>query len=128
MLGHSSSTPIHLKEYWVLLVSIKLWGHLWTGSSVELYVDNTAVCHTCTNQKPSDPQMSAFLREYLYLVVKYKFNPVVKHISTKDNYIADYLSRNFYKDEANKFFSSLNMHNMKQLDVADQMFTFTSSW
>jgi hypothetical protein len=72
--------------------------------------------------------MSAFLREYLYLVVKYKFNPVVKHISTKDNYIADYLSRNFSNDEATKFFSSLNMPNMKQLRVADQMFTFTSRW
>ena len=128
MLGHSASTPIHLKEYWVLLVSIKLWGHLWTGSSVELYVDNTAVCLTCTNQKPSDPQMSAFLREYLYLVVRFKFNPVVKHISTKENYVADYLSRNFSNDEAAKFFSSLNMPNMKQLHVADHMFTFTSRW
>ena len=128
MLGHSSSCPIHLKEFWVLLVSVKLWGHLWTGSSVELYVDNTAVCLTCTNQKPSDPQMSAFLREFLYLVVKFKFNPVVKHISTKDNYIADYLSRNFSEDGATKFFTSLNMSNMKQLHVTDQMFTFTSSW
>lgn len=128
MMGHSSSSPIHLKEFWVLLVSVKLWGHLWTGSSVELYVDNTAVCLTCTNQKPSDPQMSAFLREFLYLVVKFKFNPVVKHISTKDNYIADYLSRNFSEDGATKFFTSLNMSNMKQLHVTDQMFTFTSSW
>ena len=37
MLGQGSP-PIHLKEFWVLLVSIKLWGHLWSGSSVELYV------------------------------------------------------------------------------------------
>ena len=51
------SSAIHLKENWVLLLSIKLWGHLWSGSAVELFVDNTAVCLTCTNQKPSDPLM-----------------------------------------------------------------------
>ena len=63
------STPIHLKEFWVLLISIKLWGPSWSGSTVELFVDNTAVCQTCTKQKPLDPNMAAFLREYLFLVV-----------------------------------------------------------
>ena len=127
MLGEGSP-PIHLKEYWVLLVSIKLWGHLWSGSSVELYVDNTAVCLTCTNQKPSDPLMSAFLREFLYLVVKFKFHPVVKHIGTKENFVADYLSRNFSVVDATKFFASHSMVNMKPRAVPDSMFTFTSNW
>jgi hypothetical protein len=122
------SSPIHLKEFWILLLSIKLWGYLWSGSAVELFVDNTAVCLTCTNQKPSDPLMSAFLREFLFLVVKFKFHPIVKHIGTKENYIADYLSRNFSADEAAIFFASLNMAEMKQLPVPDDMFTFTSNW
>ena len=106
--------PIHLKEFWVLLVSIKLWGHLWTGSTAELYVDNTAVCLTCINQKPSNPLMSAFLREFLFLVVKYKFYPVVKHIGTKENFIADYLSRYFSTDAAAKFFTSIGMETWSQ--------------
>ena len=127
MLGEGSP-PIHLKEYWVLLVSIKLWGHLWSGSSVELYVDNTAVCLTCTNQKPSDPLMSAFLREFLYLVVKFKFHPVVKHIGTKENFVADYLSRNFSVVDAAKFFAAHSMVNMKPRSVPDSMFTFASNW
>ena len=127
MLG-DGSPPIHLKEYWVLLVSIKLWGHLWSGSSVELYVDNTAVVLTCVNQKPSDPMMSAFLREFLYLVVHFKFLPVVKHIGTKENYVADYLSRNFSLVDAAKFFASNSMANMKPRAVPDHMFTFTSNW
>ena len=38
------SNPIHQKEYWFLLVSIKLWGPTWSGQAVELFVDNTAVC------------------------------------------------------------------------------------
>ena len=121
-------TPIHLKEYWVLLISIKLWGHLWSGSTVELFVDNTAVCLTCTNQKPTDPLMAAFLREFLFLVVYYKFNPIVKHIGTKANFIADYLSRKFNPSEAASFFESHNMGGMRLLTVPDSMFTFTSDW
>ena len=126
MLGEGSP-PIHLKEYWVLLVSIKLWGHLWSGSSVELFVDNTAVVLTCVNQKPSDPMMSAFLREFLYLVVHFKFLPVVKHIGTKENFVADYLSRNFSMVKAAEFFASHRMANMKPRAVPDNMFTFTSN-
>ena len=79
------SVPIHQKEYWVLLVSMKIWGHKWSGSAVELFVDNTAVCYTCMNQKPTDPTMAAFLREFLCLVVYYKFHPVVSYIGTKEN-------------------------------------------
>ena len=124
----NKDTPIHLKEYWVLLVSIKLWGYLWSGSTVELYVDNTAVCLTCTNQKPSDPLMAAFLREFLFLVVYYKFNPIVKHIGTKENFVADYLSRNFCPLEASSFFASHDMSGMKLLQAPDHMFSFTSDW
>ena len=76
----SRSVPIHLKEFWVLLVSIKLWGPSWSGKCVELFVDNTAVCQTCTLQKPSDASMAAFLREFLYLVVQLKFHPIITHI------------------------------------------------
>ena len=121
-------TPIHLKEFWVLLISVKLWGHLWSGSTVELFVDNTAVCLTCSNQKPSDPLMSAFLREFLFLVVYYKFNPVVTHIGTKENFVADFLSRNFSPVDAAIFFDSHNMGVMEQLEVPDTMFSFTSEW
>ena len=126
MLG--KSVPIHQKEYWVFLISIKLWGHIWSGSAVELFVDNTAVCQTCTYQKPSDPTMAAFLREFLYLVVLFKFHPVVSHIGTKENVIADYLSRNFSQKEAKVFFRSHNMENMSLVQVPDYMFKFTAEW
>ena len=122
------SVPIHQKEYWVLLISIRLWGSTWSGSAVELFVDNTAVCQTCTNQKPSDPTMAAFLREFLYLVVLFKFHPIVLHIGTKENVIADYLSRNFSQEEAKIFFRSHNMENMSLRQVPDHMFKFTTEW
>ena len=72
--------------------------------------------------------MSAFLREFLFLVVKYKFYPVVRHIGTKENFIADYLSRNFLTDAAARFFTSISMEDMKPLEVPVIMFSFASDW
>ena len=124
----SRSVPIHLKEFHVLLVSIRLWGSSWSGQAVELFVDNTAVCQTCTNQKPSDPSMASFLREFLYLVVHFKFHPIVSHIGTKSNFVADFLSRNFELDAANVFFKQHKMDPMTLLHVPDHFFTFSGDW
>ena len=122
------SVAIHQKEFWVLLVSIRLWGSSWSGSAVELFVDNTAVCQTCTNQKPSDVTMAAFLREFLYLVVHYKFHPVVSYIGTKENFVADYLSRNFSGKEAKIFFKSHDMGLMSLRPAPDYLFRFSAEW
>ena len=73
MLG--DSPPIHQKEFFILIISIRLWGASWSGHTVELYCDNTAVVEVCLHQKPKDPAMAKFLREFLLLVVKYKFVP-----------------------------------------------------
>ena len=39
--------------------------------------------------------MQSYLREFLFLVCRLNFSPVVSKISTKDNDIADFLSRNY---------------------------------
>ena len=124
----SRSVPIHLKEFWVLLVSIKLWGPSWSGKCVELFVDNTAVCQTCTLQKPSDASMAAFLREFLYLVVQMKFHPIITHIGTKQNFVADFLSRNFDPTAANSFFEDNEMNPMTSRTVPDHFFKFSGDW
>ena len=124
----SRAVPIHLKEFWVLLVSIKLWGPNWSGQAVELFVDNTAVCQTCSLQKPSDASMAAFLREFLYLVVYYKFHPIISHIGTKENFVADFLSRNYSTVAAEVFFNLHGMNQMSLRSVPDYMFKFSGDW
>ena len=120
--------PIHLKEFYVLLISIRLWGPRWSGQAVELYCDNTAVVEVCTKQKPRDLEMARFLREFLLLVVTYKFYPVVKKISTEDNWIADFLSREFDPEAHRCFFDKHEMSPMTMIDVPDYHFSFTASW
>ena len=120
--------PIHLKEFHVLLISMRQWGPHWTGQAVELFCDNTAVVDVCNNQKPRDPMMAKFLREFLLLVVTYKFHPIVKKISTTDNWVADFLSREFEQADHEKFFDKHKMSPMTKINVPDYKFSFSASW
>ena len=126
MLG--DDPPIHLKEFHVLLISMRLWGPAWSGQAVELFCDNTATVEVCVNQKPRDPMMAKFLREYLLLVVKFKFYPVLKKISTTDNWIADFLSRQFSPQAHSAFFEKHGMTPMTEISVPDHQFSFSDFW
>ena len=119
--------PIHLKEYWVLLISLRIWGKSWTGQAVRILCDNDAVVEVCCNQKPKDPRMAQFLREFLLLVVTYKFIPIVEKIGTKQNWIADYISRTFDISSHKSFFAKHNMA-MSIVDIPDHQFNFSAPW
>ena len=72
--------------------------------------------------------MARFLREYLLLVVTYKFHPVVKKISTSDNWVADFLSRDFDQANHSSFFAKHEMSEMTRITVPDHKFSFSASW
>ena len=127
-LAMRGAKPIHELEYWVLLISMRTWGPCWTGTAVELFCDNTAVVDVCNMQKPSNPEMAKFLREFLLLVVRFKFVPVVKKISTSDNWIADYVSREFDQSKHQVFFEANNLPAMTPIDISDHEFQFSASW
>ena len=120
--------PIHCKEFWILLISIRIWGPSWSGQTVELFCDNTAVVDVCLHQKPKDPEMSKFLREFLYLIVTFKFVPVVKKIGTKENWLADYVSRVFDQESHEAFFQSHKLGVMTNIPVKDNQFSFSAPW
>ena len=52
-----SQVFIHLKEFWIVLVSAWLWGDKWRGQLVYIFSDNTAVVETLTREKPKDTRM-----------------------------------------------------------------------
>ena len=120
--------PIHLKEFHVLLISMSIWGPRFSGNAVELFCDNTAVVDVCNYQKPRDAEMVRFLRQFLLLVVTYKFYPVVRKISTSDNWVADFLSRKFDQESHSSFFVKHNMSEMSRISVPDFKFSFSASW
>ena len=120
--------PIHVKEFWVLIVSAKLWGETWTGRAVVIYCDNDAVCEVIKHKKPRDQMMLSLLREFLYTVVTKKFYPVVRKISTTDNHIADHISRRFDDSAAQKMFCKSGLQGMVRVMPKRIYFNLSATW
>ena len=120
--------PIHIKEFWVMIVSAKLWGETWTGRAIVLYCDNDAVCEVVWHKKPRDQVMLSLLREFLHVVVTRKFYPVVRKISTTDNHLADHISRRFDAPAAQQQFNKSGLHGMVQVMPKRNFFNLTATW
>ena len=120
--------PIHIKEFWVLIVSAKLWGDTWTGRCIVMYCDNDSVCDTLVYKKPRDPGLLSLLREFLHLVVVKKFFPVVRKIGTTDNILADHISRRHDEDAAAKIFADYGLHNMVLVKPRAQYYHLSAPW
>ena len=124
----SPDIPIHLKEFYILIISVKIWGHFWAGKRVALHCDNSSVVETINHQKPKDAQMQQCLREFLFHVTTMKFEPVMVRIPTHENSLADFVSRNHNKEDIKKEFSRHGMEAVEEILVNDDMFFFTADW
>ena len=122
------SIPIHIKEFICLILSVKLWGEQWAGKTCQIFCDNDSVCDVITYLKPKDSEMQRYLREFLYWVCKYNFHPVVSKIGTKENDVADFLSRNFSTDDAQVFFEKQNIQPCKPITISDDYFVLLADW
>lgn len=120
--------PIHIKEFLVTIVAVKLWGHLWAGKRVAVYCDNEAVVKTMIYQKPRDSELQRCLREMLFQVCKFHFQPVFLRISTEDNDIADFISRVYDREAIAAKFVARGLSNMKQVHVPDEKFDYVADW
>ena len=120
--------PIHIKEFWVLIVSAKVWGDTWTGRCLVIFCDNDSVCDTVQHRKPRDPALLSLLREFLHIVVTKKFFPVVRKIGTKENAVADHISRRYDSDAAAKVFAENGLHDMKLIKPRAQYFQLSATW
>ena len=119
---------IHLKEFYVVLVSAWLWGDRWSGHLVYIFSDNDAVIESLEKEKPKDPEMLKLVREFLYLVCTKKFTPVFRKIGTKQNWLADFISRCHDYDNTQKFFKQNRICPKKLLKVQDNQFNLGSNW
>ena len=71
-----------------------MWGERWRSKLVYIFSDNVAVSEVLNKEKPKDPKMLQLLQEFLYLVCTQGFTPVFRRIGTKDNKLANFISRN----------------------------------
>ena len=81
-----------------------------------------------TKLKPKDERMQAYLREFLFWVCKYNFEPIASKINTRENDIADFLSHNFSEVDARKFFLKLNLTVPSKIEISNDDYDFIASW
>ena len=125
---HLRSFPIHILEFWAVIVSCKLWGDQWTGKVIQIFTDNDPVADVIIKEKPKDPEMLSLLREFIYIVCEKKFIPVLRKISSGDNILADHISRRFDEDAAKKSFRKHGLHHMKLITAPDTFFRTNAPW
>ena len=124
----SADTPIHIKEFIVVILSVRMWGKLWTGQRIMIFCDNDSVCDTCTYQKPTDPSLQKLLREFLYWTCTFNFHPILEKVSSKDNHIADYLSRHHNEADINEYFVKNGLPNQIKVTVPTDWYSFVAEW
>ena len=93
-----------------------------------IYCDNEAVVKTVTNQKPTDKELQNCLREFFFHVCTFKFQPVLIRISSFENSVADFISRNHDSEAIGKMFLSKDIMDMTEVKVDDKMFEFIGDW
>ena len=120
--------PIHLKEFWVVLVSAWLWGEDWRGHMVYVFCDNVAVVEVLDKERPKDPRMLELLQEYLFVVCTRGFTPVFRKVGTKENEVADFISRNHDNLEIASYFSSNSLPMRTCVAAPNHLFTLRSNW
>ena len=109
-----------------MIVSSKIWGGTWTGRCIVIYCDNDAVVETVLNKKPRDQAMLSLLREFLFIVVTQKFFPIVRKIGTKENYLADFVSRRFDTEAAAVQFTKAGLADMQLVKPETRYFKLTA--
>ena len=124
----SPDTPIHIKEFMIVILCIRMWGKFWTGQKIAIYCDNDAVCDACVYQKPNDSQMQQLLREFLFWVCRFNFSPVLHKISSKDNHIADFISRNHNEDDISRYLSKQGFNNQTKVEIPNDWYNFVAEW
>ena len=119
---------IHIKEFWVVLVSAWLWGEKWRGKMVYIFCDNDAVVEVLHKEKPKDPKMLELLQEFLYIVCTRNFTPIFRKIGTKENAVADFISRRHDPVATTSFLKSSGHRPLTLVDAADNLFSLRANW
>jgi hypothetical protein len=93
-LAPSLDDTIAVKELWAVVLAASCWGHRWTRSHVTFRVDNSAAEAAVNSRVSSCPPMMSLIRELLFHAAVWDFSFSCVRISSRDNVLADALSRN----------------------------------
>ena len=79
-------------------------------------------------ERPKSEGMTELLREFLYLVCTRGFTPTFRHIGTKENGTADFLSRFHDQDIIDKHLADSGINLEIRRHVPDSFFKLSAIW
>ena len=80
-------------EMWNVLVTLRMWGHMWANKSVVIKCDNQAVVSVVNTSVTKDHILATMCRNIWLETATKDINLKLIHIPGKDNVCADLLSR-----------------------------------
>ena len=90
----SIQLPIFVKELLPILLAAIVWGRLWHAQKVLCYCDNQAVVAVLQSRSSKHYHIMHLLRCLFFVEAYFHFSLVATYVTSKDNNIADDLSRN----------------------------------
>lgn len=84
---------INILELYPIALAVAIFGCHWENKNILFICDNLSVVHCLNKQTSKDPQMMSLIRTIVLQALQFNFCFKAKHLSTKDNYICDKLSR-----------------------------------
>ena len=93
---------INVLEFWPILVGVKRWAHLLRDKKTVVFTDNTQVMYMLLNGRSSNATCMQWIRELFWICAIYNIDLEPKYINTKDNVVADTLSRIPYCNVSSK--------------------------
>ena len=93
---HYDKTNINELELWPIISGLRVWYPDLKGKSVSIFTDNTQVYHMVRKGTSSNKTCMQWLREIFWICKIYQIRLVPYYINTKNNLVADTLSRILY--------------------------------
>ena len=88
-----ASMDIAWRELYAVVVCIATFGKRLTGSKVSMQIDNQAICYCVNSGKSKNPKIMALIRALYYYTSFHHIDYKAFYLSTKENYVADAISR-----------------------------------
>ena len=109
-LPQATSFHINEKEILAVVIAAHRWAYSWANHTVYVFSDNSTTV-ACINKGSSrNALLMHYIRQLFWLSAIYNFRLIVKHISSKNNVLADVVSRLHDRDTFVKFFQ-YHLHN-----------------
>ena len=93
-----------------------------------IFSDNRAVVDVLQKERPKYQNMLELLQEFLYIVCTRKFTPAFRKINTKDNHVADFISRCHDRVKITNYFRDKGHPSRDLIPAPDTLFTLRSNW